>query len=87
MEEGRKLNEGLQYKCCVFVLLSFILTMPQIVSKKILAEIKRTQADVYSKVTISLGLPPDQIENFQEILEHAIGFFDKSLGLELDKEN
>ena len=55
--------------------------------QKILSEIRRTQSDVYSTVTVSLGLSADQIENFQEILEHAIGFFDKSLGLELDKEN
>ena len=55
--------------------------------QKILSEIRRTQSDVYSTVTESLGLSPDQVENFQEILEHAIGFFDKSLGLELDKEN
>ena len=49
-----------------------------------LAEIKRTQSEVFSTVTISLGLSPDQVENFQEILEHAIGFFDKNLGLKLD---
>ena len=55
--------------------------------QKILSEIRRTQSDVYSTVTVSLGLSADQIENFQEILEHAIGFFDKSLGLELDQEN
>ena len=55
--------------------------------RKILSEIRRTQSDVFSTVTISLGLSPDQVENFQEIIEHAIGFFDKTLGLELDNEN
>jgi DNA-binding MarR family transcriptional regulator len=55
--------------------------------KKILSEIRRTQSDVFGTVTVSLGLSPDQIENFQEIIEHAIVFFDKSLGLEFNKEN
>jgi len=55
--------------------------------QKILSEIRRTQSDVFSTVTVSLGLSPDQVENFQEILEHAIRFFDKTLGLELDKKN
>jgi DNA-binding MarR family transcriptional regulator len=55
--------------------------------QKILSEIKRTQSDVFSTVTKSLGLPPDQVENFQEILKHAIGFFDKALGLNFDKED
>jgi hypothetical protein len=49
-----------------------------------LAEIKRTQSEVFSTVTISLGLSPDQVENFQQILENAIGFFDKTLGLNLE---
>ena len=55
--------------------------------KKILSEIRRTQSDVFSTVTISLGLSPDQVENFQGIIEHAIGFFNKTLGLKLDNEN
>ncbi len=55
--------------------------------QKMLAEIKRTQSEVFSTVTISLGLSPDQVENFQDILEHAIGFFDKTLGLKLDDGN
>ncbi|MGD2013159.1 MAG: winged helix DNA-binding protein [Desulfobacterales bacterium] len=55
--------------------------------QKILSEIKRTQSDVFSTVTKSLGLPPDQVENFQEILKHAIGFFDKALNLNFDKED
>jgi len=52
--------------------------------KKVLEEIKRTQSEVFSTVTVSLGLSPDQVVYFQEILENAIGFFDKTLGLELD---
>ena len=52
--------------------------------KKVLEEIKRTQSEVFSTVTVSLGLSPDQVEYFQEILENAIGFFDKTLGLNLD---
>ena len=53
--------------------------------QKILSEIRRTQSDVFSTVTVSLGLSPDQVEYFQDILEHAFGFFDKTLGLKLDK--
>ena len=52
--------------------------------KKVLEEIKRTQSEVFSTVTVSLGLAPDQVQYFQEILEHAISFFDKTLGLSLD---
>ena len=52
--------------------------------KKVLEEIKRTQSEVFGTVTVSLGLSPDQVEYFQEILENAIGFFDKTLGLSLD---
>jgi DNA-binding MarR family transcriptional regulator len=55
--------------------------------QKVLSEIRRTQSDVFSTVTISLGLSPDQVENFHEIIEHAIGFFDKTLGLKLDHKN
>jgi len=52
--------------------------------RKVLEEIKRTQSEVYGTVTVSLGLSPDQVEYFQEILVNAIGFFDKTLGLKLD---
>jgi DNA-binding MarR family transcriptional regulator len=52
--------------------------------QKVLAEIKRTQSEVFSTVTVSLGLTPDQVGYFQDILENAIGFFDKTLGLTLD---
>ena len=52
--------------------------------RKILEEIKRTQSEVFSTVTVSLGLSPDQVEYFQEILVNAIGFFDKILGLKRD---
>ena len=55
--------------------------------RKILSEIRSTQSDAFSTVAISLGLPPDQVENIQEILQHAIGFFDKTLGLNLDEGN
>lgn len=55
--------------------------------QKILSEIRRTQSDVFSTVTVSLGLSPDQVENFQEMLENAIGFFDKTLGLNLENNN
>jgi DNA-binding MarR family transcriptional regulator len=52
--------------------------------KKVLEEVKRTQSEVFSTVTVSLGLSPDQVEYFQQILVNAIGFFDKTLGLSLD---
>jgi DNA-binding MarR family transcriptional regulator len=52
--------------------------------KRVLEEVKRTQSEVFSTVTVSLGLSPDQVEYFQEILENAIGFFDNILGLKLD---
>jgi len=55
--------------------------------QKVFSEIRRTQSEVFSTVTISLGLSPDQVGDFQEIIEHAIGFFDKTLGLNLDNEN
>ena len=54
--------------------------------QKILEEIKRTQADVYSTVAVSLGLSPDQVEYAQELLENSIGFFDDILGLKLDNK-
>ena len=52
--------------------------------QKVLEEIKRSQSEVFSTVTVSLGLEPDQVEYFQEILENAIDFFDKTLGLTLE---
>jgi DNA-binding MarR family transcriptional regulator len=52
--------------------------------QKVLEEIKRSQSEVFSTVTVSLGLEPDQVEYFQEILENAISFFDKTLGLTLE---
>ena len=55
--------------------------------QKIFSEIRRTQSEVFGTVAVSLGLAPDQVEGIQGILEHAIGFFDKSLGLKLDNEN
>jgi DNA-binding MarR family transcriptional regulator len=52
--------------------------------QNILSEIRHTQSDVFSTVTVSLGLSPDQVEHFQDILEHATGYFDKTLGLKPD---
>ena len=51
--------------------------------EQILEEIKRTQADVFSTISVSLGLAPDQAEYFQDILKNAIGFFDETMGLKL----
>jgi DNA-binding MarR family transcriptional regulator len=53
--------------------------------KQVLKEIKRTQADVFSTIAVSLGLSPDQVEYFHEILKNAISFFDDTLGLKLHK--
>ncbi len=55
--------------------------------KQVLIEIKRSHADVFSTIAVSLGLSPDQVENFHDILKNAIGFFDKTLGLKLENEN
>jgi DNA-binding MarR family transcriptional regulator len=55
--------------------------------KEILTEIKRTQADVFSTISVSLGISPDQAEYFQDILKNAIGFFDETLGLKLNGPN
>jgi len=52
--------------------------------RQVLEEIKRTQSEVFSTVTVSLGLTPDQVGHFQDLLENAIGFFDETLGLNLD---
>jgi len=53
--------------------------------KQVLKEIKRTQADVFSTIAVSLGLSPDQVEYFHDILKNAISFFDDTLGLKLHK--
>ena len=56
--------------------------------KEVLIEIKRTQADVFSTIAVSLGLSPDQVEYFHDILKNAISFFDDAMGLKLnDKQN
>jgi DNA-binding MarR family transcriptional regulator len=55
--------------------------------KQILEEIKHTQADVFSTISVSLGLSPDQTEGFHELLKNAIAFFDKSMGLNLKDTN
>jgi len=52
--------------------------------QQVLAEIIKTWSEVFSTVTTSLGLAPDQFEYFQAILDNAIGYFDKTLGLQLD---
>ena len=49
--------------------------------QKVFSEIRRAQSDVFSTIATSFGLSPDQVENIQEIIEHAIGFFDNTLGL------
>jgi DNA-binding MarR family transcriptional regulator len=51
---------------------------------RVLQEIKQTRADVFSTVTKSLDLSPEQLQNFQEILENAIDLFDEALGLKFD---
>ena len=52
--------------------------------KEVLAEIKLTQTEVFRTISESLGLSPDQVESFQQVLKNAIGFFDKTLGLKLN---
>jgi DNA-binding MarR family transcriptional regulator len=52
--------------------------------KVVLAEIKLTQTEVFRTISESLGLSPDQVESFQQVLKNAIGFFDKTLGLKLN---
>ena len=52
--------------------------------KEILTEIKRTQAEVFSTISVSLGISPDQVGYFQDILKNAIGFFDETMGLKLN---
>ena len=52
--------------------------------KEILSEIKRTQADVFSTISVSLGLSPDQADYFHDILKNAISFFDETMGLKLN---
>ncbi len=53
--------------------------------KQVLKEIKHTQAEVFSTIAVSLGLSPDQVEYFHDILKNAISFFDDTLGLKLHK--
>jgi DNA-binding MarR family transcriptional regulator len=52
--------------------------------RQVLAEIKRTQTEVFRTINESLDLTPDQEESFQKILKNAIGFFDETLGLKLN---
>ncbi len=53
--------------------------------RTVLEQIKKNQSDVFNTVTTSLGLSVEQKESFQSILEHAIGYFDEMLGLELNE--
>ena len=53
--------------------------------RTLLEQIKRNQSGVFNTVTDSLGLSGGQSESFHYILEHAIGYFDKLLGLELNE--
>ena len=50
----------------------------------VLEKIKKNQSDVFNTVTTSLGLSVEQSESFGYILEHAIGYFDEVLGLDLN---
>jgi len=52
--------------------------------RQILKEIKRNQSDVFSTISVSLGLSPDQVEYFHDILKNAIRFFDETMELELN---
>ena len=52
--------------------------------RQILKEIKHTQSEVFSTISVSLGLSPDQVEYFQDILKNAIRFFDETMKLELN---
>ena len=51
--------------------------------RMVLDKIRKNQEDVFKTVTASLGLSGKQNESFQHILAHAIGHFDKVLGLDL----
>jgi len=51
--------------------------------KQILKEIRHSQAEVFSTIAVSLGLSPDKVEYFHDILKNAISFFDDTLGLKL----
>ena len=53
--------------------------------RTVLEQFKKNQSDIFKTVTTSLGLSDDQKESFQSILEHAIGYFDEVLGLELNE--
>ena len=51
----------------------------------VLEKIKKNQSDVFNTVTTSLGLSVEQSESFGYILEHAIGYFNEVLGLDLSE--
>jgi DNA-binding MarR family transcriptional regulator len=53
--------------------------------QKILDEIRQAQSITFKTVSKSLGLSSEQGEYFQLFLDNAIKFFDKELGLKLDR--
>lgn len=53
--------------------------------RTLLEQIKRNQSEVFNTVTTSLGLTVEQSESFNYILERAIAYFDKLLGLGLNE--
>ena len=55
--------------------------------RTLLAQIKHNQLEVFNTVTTSLGLTVAQSESFHNILERAIAYFNKLLGLELNERS
>jgi len=53
--------------------------------RTVLEQIKKNQSDVFNTVTASLGLTVKQSESFQNILAHAVEYFDELLGLQLNE--
>lgn len=53
--------------------------------RTVLEHIKKNQSDVFNTVTTSLGLTVEQSESFQNILKHAVGYFDEMLGLRFNE--
>jgi hypothetical protein len=41
---------------------------------------------VFSTIAVSLGLSPDQVGYFHDILKNAIRFFDDTMGLNLNEK-
>jgi len=55
--------------------------------RKVLAQIRKEQLDVFKAVKTSLGLSADQNNSFQQFLKHSIHFFDELLDLKLNEPN